>query len=140
MRYQFPIKRKKKNIPLGGMLVFFTCCMVLLTIFGENGLLHALTIRMHKDMVLQQVEQKQQQNEHLRFVLRNMVMYPEQAKKLISEQYLIAEDNTTVYRFIQNQHNMDVDIFKSVDDITWANSMEFLQSWVQGQDVDPSTL
>ena len=56
MRFAFPKKRKKK-LPFLPILIVFTGLMMIATIFGEGGVIHALSMRVVKDQALHALEE-----------------------------------------------------------------------------------
>lgn len=124
MRFAFPKKRKKK-LPLLPILIVFTALMMVATIFGEGGVIHALSMRVVKDQALYAVEKKHQENQRLSATIRKVQSSPQETQKFLAAYAHLSSDSVTVYNFKAVEDLSSLETLEEFEDLTWWEKIAF---------------
>jgi hypothetical protein len=118
MRLNFP-KRKKKRIPWYPLLSFFTIVLVIITIIGEGGVLHSLTMQVYRQRVEVMVAEKLEQNEELKYLLRQVRTNPDKMKTILAEKRGLTEDGAVIYQFKTVEEMPSIEMISEVEGLGW---------------------
>ena len=124
MRFAFPKKRKKK-LPLLPILIVFTILMMVATIFGEGGVVHALSMRVVKDQALHAVVQKQQENQRIALTIRKVQSSPLETQKFLAAYAHLSSDSVTVYNFKTIEDLSSLETLEEFEALTWWQKIDF---------------
>ena len=124
MRFAFPKKRKKK-FPLLPILIVFTALMMVATIFGEGGVIHALSMRVVKDQALYAVEQKLEENQRMAATIRKVQSSPQETQKFLAAYAHLSSDSVTVYNFKTVEDLSTLETLEEFEDLTWWQKIDF---------------
>lgn len=118
MRLNFP-KRKKKRIPWYPLLSFFTIFLVIITIIGEGGVLHSLTMQVYRQRCDAMVAEKLEENEALKYVLRQVRTNPDKMKTILAEKRGLSENGAVIYQFKTVEEISSVEMISEVEGLGW---------------------
>lgn len=118
MRFAFPKKRKKK-FPILPILAIFTMLMTVAAVFGESGLLHALSMRVVKDEVLMAVEEQELENRDLEKLIQKVQNDPESAQNFLAAYANIGQEAVVVYNFKSVDSITNLETLEEIDDLEW---------------------
>lgn len=118
MRLNFP-KRKKKRIPWLPLLSFFTLFLVVITIIGEGGILHSLTMQIYRQRVEHMVEDKLQENEQLKQMIHQVRTDPDKMKTILAEKRRLTENGAVIYHFKTVEDLPSVEMISEVEGLSW---------------------
>ena len=124
MRFAFPKKRKKK-LPLLPILIVFTALMMVATIFGEGGVIHALSMRVVKDQALYAVEHKLAENQRMAATIRKVQSSPLETQKFLAAYAHLSSDSVTVYNFKTIEDLSSLETLEEFEDLKWWQKIEF---------------
>ena len=124
MRFAFPKKRKKK-LPLLPILIVFTALMMVATIFGEGGVIHALSMRVVKDQALYAVEHKREENQRMAATIRKVQSSPQETQKFLAAYAHLSSDSVTVYNFKTVEDLSTLETLEEFEDLTWWQKIDF---------------
>ncbi len=118
MRFAFPKKRKKK-LPILPILTIFTMLMMVAAIFGESGVLHALSMRVVKEEVLMAVQEQEQENRELEKLIRKIQNDPESAQNFLAAYGNVGQEAVVVYNFKSVDSITNFETLEELDDLKW---------------------
>ena len=124
MRFAFPKKRRKK-LPLLPILIVFTALMMIATIFGEGGVIHALSMRVVKDQALYAVEKKLEENQRMATKIRKVQSSPQETQKFLAAYAHLSSDSVTVYNFKTVEDLSSLETLEEFEDLTWWQKIDF---------------
>ena len=124
MRFAFP-KKRKKRLPLLPILIIFTSLMMIATIFGEGGVIHALSMRVIKEQALYSVEQQLEENKRMAATIRKVQTSPQETKKFLAAYAHLSSDSVTVYNFETVEDLSTLKKMKEFEDLTWWQKIDF---------------
>ena len=124
MRFAFPKKRKKK-LPLLPILIVFTTLMMVATVFGEGGVIHALSLRVVKDQALIAVERQHQENQRIAMMVKRVQSSPQETQKFLAAYAHLSSDTVTVYNFKTIEDFSSLEKMEDFEDLTWWQKIEF---------------
>ena len=124
MRFAFPKKRKKK-LPLLPILIVFTALMMVATIFGEGGVIHALSMRVVKDQALFAVEQKLEENQRMAATIRKVQSSPQETQKFLAAYAHLSSESVTVYNFKTVEDLSSLETLEEFEELTWWQKIQF---------------
>ena len=124
MRFAFPKKKKKSVFPLLQVLSVFAFFMVIGTILGEGGVLHAMSLRIVKSQAELVVLEQHHANQRLRELLTNVRQHPEAAQKFLAEYGGMAPQGVTVYRFKSSEEIESVSELERVKGLNWKERLK----------------
>ena len=124
MRFAFPKKRKKK-LPLLPILIVFTALMMVATIFGEGGVIHALSMRVVKDQALYAVERKLEENQRMAATIRKVQSSPQETQKFLAAYAHLSSDSVTVYNFKTVEDLSTLETLEEFEELTWWQKIDF---------------
>ena len=124
MRFAFPKKKKKSVFPILPVLSVFAFFMFVASIFGEGGVLHALSLRVVKTEAEFVVAEQLRQNKHLQELLVNVRNHPEAAQKFLAEYGGLAPQGVTVYRFKSLNDIESVSELEQIEGLSWQDRLQ----------------
>lgn len=124
MRFAFPKKKKKSVFPILPVLSVFAFFMFVASIFGEGGVLHALSLRIVKVEAEQVVEEQLRQNQQLKELLVNVRQHPDTAQKFLAEYGGLAPQEVTVYRFKSLADIESVSELEHIEGLDWKDRFQ----------------
>lgn len=122
MRFAFP-KKRRRTLPFLPILIFFTALMMVATVLGEGGVIHALSMRVVKAQALDAVEAKQRENRQMAAIIRRAQSNPMEAQKFLAAYAHLSSDSVTVYNFKSIEDLSDLEVIQH-EDTTWWQKIE----------------
>lgn len=124
MRFAFPKKKKKSVFPILPVLSVFAFFMLIASIFGEGGVLHALSLRIVKKDAELVVAEQLRQNQQLKELLLNVRTHPETAQKFLAEYGGLAPQGVTVYRFKSLDEIESIAELDGIEGVSWPDRLQ----------------
>lgn len=118
MRLNFP-KRKKKRVPWLPLLSFFTIFLVIITIIGEGGVLHSLTMQVYRQRAEVLVAEKLRENEQLKQMIHQVRTDPDKMRTILAEKRRLTETGAVIYRFKTVEDLPSVEMISEVEGLSW---------------------
>jgi hypothetical protein len=123
MRFAFPKKRKKK-LPLLPMLCVFTSLLVIAVIFGEGGVIHALSMRVVKEQTMVTLTEQQTENQQLTYLIRKVQQNPTETQKFLAAYGHIGKKDVVVYNFKSVEGIPSLEVLDQIEDLNWWQRIE----------------
>ena len=124
MRLNFP-KRKKKRIPWYPLISFLTLFLVIITIIGEGGVLHSLSMQVYRQRVEVMVAEKLEENEELKYLLYQVRTNPDKMKTILAEKRGLTEDGAVIYQFKTVEEMTSIEMLSEVEGLGWLQRTKF---------------
>ena len=124
MRFAFP-KKRKKRLPFLPILIVFTALMMIATIFGEGGVIHALSMRVVKDQALHAVEEQHRENNRMAALIRKVQSSPRETQKFLAAYAHLSSESVTVYNFKSVEDLTSLETLEEQEELTWWQKIEF---------------
>ena len=124
MRFAFP-KKRKKTLPYLPILTVFTGLMMIATVFGEGGIIHALSMRVVKEQALLAVEGQHVENKRLATMIRKVQSSPAETQKFLAAYAHLSADTVTVYNFKTVEDLSALEQLEQLGELTWWERIEF---------------
>jgi len=118
MRFAFPKKRQKKRnfFPVA---VLFAAVMLISALFGEGGLVHALSLRIFKEQALVALEERQAENQQLQYLIQKVQTSPEDTQNFLAAYGQMGSADVTVYNFKSVEVIDSLETLETVEDLDW---------------------
>lgn len=114
----FP-KRKKKAMPWLLLLTIQAVFLVVIALFGDGGVLHALTMRVYQKQAEEKAIAQQIENQKLREMIHDLQTDPAKAKIVLAEQRFLAEEEAVVYHFKTMEEISSIQMISEVEGLNW---------------------
>jgi len=95
------------------------------TVFGEGGIVHALSMRVVKEQALLAVEEQHQENNRLANMIRKVQSSPAETQKFLAAYAHLSADSVTVYNFKTVEDLSTLEQLEQFRDFTWWEKIEF---------------
>ena len=118
MRLNLP-RKKKRRIAWFPLIVLHTIFLVVITLFGEEGLLHALTMRIYKEQAEEIARAQIMENERLTYLIQNMHDNPMKLKTVLAEEKQMTEKSAVIYQFKTIDDLPSVEMLSEVEGLSW---------------------
>lgn len=118
MRFAFPKKRQKKKNFFPVALVF-AAVMLISALFGEGGVVHALSLRIFKQQALVALEEQRAENQQLQYLIHKVQTSPEENQKFLAAYGQMGSDDVTVYNFKSVEVIDSLETLETVEDLDW---------------------
>lgn len=123
MRFAFPKKRKKK-LPLLPMLYVFTSLLIVAVIFGEGGVIHALSMRVVKEQTMVTLTEQKAENQQLTYLIRKVQQNPTETQKFLASYAGIGKKDVVVYNFKSVEDVPNLGVLDQITDLNWWQRIE----------------
>lgn len=135
MRLNFP-KRKKKRVPWFPLLSFFALFLVVITIIGEGGILHSLTMQVYRQRAETLVSEKLRDNEQLKQMIHQIRTDPDKMRTILAEKRRLTENGAVIYRFKTIEDLPSVEMISEVEGLTWYQRTKLrweltMKEWIE---------
>ena len=122
MRFEFP-KKKRTQIPFFPLLSSATVFLVLFSLIGEGGLMHALALRMYKEKAQEQANTINVENLHLQHSIDGILTHSHQAKKVLASKRHLGENGVVIYEFKKLEQVTSFEELAAIEDLFWWDRM-----------------
>lgn len=123
MRFAFP-KKQKKKLPLLPMLCLFASLLIIAVVFGEGGLIHALSMRVVKEQAMVTLTEQQAENQQLTYLIRKVQQNPTETQKFLAAYAHIGKKDVVVYNFKAVESIPSLEGLDQIADLNWWQRIE----------------